>query len=65
MSDDRITALEIRIAHQDQTVAELNEVVTTQWRKIEALERQMGRLREEFQNSQNDRGGDEPPPPHY
>jgi len=65
MSDDRITALEIRVAHQDQTIAELNEVVTTQWRKIEALERQMGRLREEFQNSQNDRGSDEPPPPHY
>ena len=65
MSDDRITALEIRVAHQDQTIAELNEVVTTQWRKIEALERQMGRLREEFQNSQNDRGGVEPPPPHY
>ena len=65
MSDDRITALEIRIAHQDQTVAELNEVVTTQWRKIEALERQMGRLREEFQNSQQSAGGEEPPPPHY
>ena len=65
MSDQRITELEIRLAHQDQTIAELNEVVTTQWRKIEALERQMGRLREEFQNSQQNAGGDEPPPPHY
>lgn len=65
MSDDRMTALEIRIAHQDQTIAELNDVVTTQWRKIEALERQMGRLREEFQNSQQGGNGDEPPPPHY
>ena len=65
MSDDRITALEIRIAHQDQTIAELNDVVTTQWRKIEALERQMNRLREEVQNSQTERGGEEPPPPHY
>ena len=65
MSEQRITELEIRLAHQDQTIAELNEMVTTQWRKIEALERQMGRLREEVQNSQTERGGDEPPPPHY
>ncbi len=65
MSDERITALEIRIAHQEQTIAELNDVVTTQWRKMEALERQMNRLREEVQNSQPNVGGDEPPPPHY
>ena len=65
MSDERITALEIRIAHQDQTIAELNDVVTTQWRKMEALERQMNRLREEVQSSQPNAGGDEPPPPHY
>lgn len=65
MSEQRITELEIRLAHQDQTIAELNDVVTTQWRKIEALERQMNRLREEFQNSQQSAGGEEPPPPHY
>ena len=31
---DRFDALEMRIAHQDQMIAELNEVMTAQWRKI-------------------------------
>ena len=34
---DRFDALEMRIAHQDQMIAELNEVITAQWRKIDAL----------------------------
>jgi SlyX protein len=61
----RLDALEIRIAHQDATIADLNEVITTQWRRIDVLERQVAMLREEFQNSIPQREGPEPPPPHY
>ena len=46
----RIDELEMRLAHQDVALSELNDVVLSQWRKIEALERQMGRLNEEIQN---------------
>lgn len=62
---DRLDALEIRIAHQDRTIAELNETVTAQWRKIDALERELKMLREEARNAFPARNEPEPPPPHY
>lgn len=48
-TDTRIDELEMRMAHQDQTIADLNDVITAQWKKIEALERQLRRLDEELQ----------------
>jgi SlyX protein len=66
MSDtSRLDALEIRFAHQEQTITDLNEVITTQWKRIENLESQIRRLGEEFQNLDQARGASEPPPPHY
>ena len=61
----RLDALEMRVAHQDHTIAELNDVIAAQWRKIDLLERQIGLLREEFQSLSIGRDGPEPPPPHY
>jgi SlyX protein len=61
----RLDDLEVRIAHQDRMTAELNEVITAQWRKITVLERQLAHLREEVQNAGPQREGPEPPPPHY
>ena len=63
--DARLEALEMRVAHQDRVIAELNEVITAQWRKLDGLSAQVLQLREEFQNSQAGRDGPEPPPPHY
>ncbi|WP_306432200.1 SlyX family protein [Methylosinus sporium] len=60
----RLVALETALAHQDRTVAELNDVIASQWRRIDALERQLARLREEFQTLGH-RDAPEPPPPHY
>jgi SlyX protein len=57
--------LEIRVAHQDRTIAELNEVITAQWDRIARLERELHRLREEVQNAAPARDAPEPPPPHY
>lgn len=61
----RLDALEIRIAHQDHVIAELNETVTAQWKKIDALERELKMLREEVRNAYPARTEPEPPPPHY
>jgi SlyX protein len=47
--DDRLTELEIRVSHQDKVIADLNDVITAQWKKIEMLERQLRRLDEEVQ----------------
>ncbi len=49
LPDQRIDILETRLAHQEKTIADLNEVVTAQWKKIERLERQLQRLDEEVQ----------------
>jgi SlyX protein len=46
----RLEALETLVAHQDKTIAQLNDAITSQWRKIDALERQVAKLLEEFQN---------------
>jgi SlyX protein len=61
----RIDELEIRMAHQDNTIADLNEVITAQWKKIEALERQLLRLGEELQTQQQGDGSANQKPPHY
>jgi SlyX protein len=61
----RIDALEIRIAHQDRQISELNEVITDQWRAVDALKRQIAMLRDELQSLAPGREGPEPPPPHY
>ena len=65
-SPEQITDLERRIAEQERVIADLNEMVVLQWRKIEALERRLGELREEFDAAASARpDGPEPPPPHY
>ncbi len=61
----RIDALEMRFAEQENTIAELNDVLTSQWRKIDHLERQIAKLLEEVQNMVPSREGPEAPPPHY
>ncbi len=67
MSDvaSRIEDLETRVAHQEKTIGELNDVITAQWRKMEAIEFQLRRLGEEMQTMD---AGDRPAnqkPPHY
>jgi SlyX protein len=61
----RLDALEMLAAHQDKTIAELNGAITAQWRKIDALERQLAKLLVEIQNIGATRDAPEPPPPHY
>ena len=61
----RLEALETRIAHQDGIIADLNDAITGQWRKVDALERQIALLRHELQTLGPAREAQEPPPPHY
>jgi SlyX protein len=61
----RLNLLEELITHQDRMIAELNEVITSHWRKIEVLEKEVARLREELQNIGPARDAPEAPPPHY
>jgi SlyX protein len=62
----RIDELEMRVAHQDKTIAELNDVITEQWKKMEALERQLRRFGEELDAIEQSEGpAANQKPPHY
>lgn len=62
----RIEALEIRLAHQDRIIEDLNKIGTEQWTQIDALRRQIDQLRDRIQEVESNRPNlPEPPPPHY
>jgi SlyX protein len=63
---ERIEALEMRIAYQDDTLETLNETITAQWKQIDALTRQMEELRERLQEAEsNTAAPTNERPPHY
>jgi SlyX protein len=61
----RLDTLEARFAQQEKVIVDLNEVITAQWKRIDALGRQILQLREEYQTLDLPRDRPEPPPPHY
>jgi len=62
----RMAELESRLAEQDRMIADLNEMVIAQWRKIDGLDRRFGELREEMDTAALTRAGaTDAPPPHY
>lgn len=64
----RLDALEVRIAHQDAAIEDLNETITSQWKEIDRLKREVERLTDRVANAEQSIGGDpgdEPPPPHW
>jgi SlyX protein len=64
--EKRIDELEMRMAHQDKTIAELNDVITEQWKKMEAMERQLRRFGEELESLGSAEGpAANQKPPHY
>ena len=64
-ASSRLDTLEMRVAHQDKTIADMNDVITSQWQTIDALQRHVMELREEFRNTVPLRTIPEPAPPHY
>ncbi len=64
----KIDALETRIAFQDDIIEDLNKTITVQWDEFEKLRQQISRLNgqiSDMQNSAEQTGSGEPPPPHY
>jgi SlyX protein len=65
-TEQRIDELEMRLAHQDKTIAELNDVITSQWKKIEGMEWQLRRFGEELEALEASEGpAANQKPPHY
>lgn len=62
----RIEALEMRIAHQDRIIEELNAAVTEQWKQIESLTRRVEGMVDRLQQLADGPAPNAPePPPHY
>jgi SlyX protein len=62
----RIEALEARLMFQDVTIETLNETITAQWQKIDALTRQLQNLSERLKEAEaHTPGPANEPPPHY
>ncbi|WP_118137220.1 SlyX family protein [Oceanicella sp. SM1341] len=63
----RLTDLEIHVAHQEMVITELSETVNRQWAEIDMLKRSLTRLVERI--NEGAEPGDAPPahqpPPHW
>jgi SlyX protein len=63
---DRIDVLETRLTFQEVTIETLNNTITSQWLKIDALTRQIASLSERLQEAETHaREATNEPPPHY
>lgn len=63
-ADDRLTDLEVRVAHQDHIISTLDEVLRTFTLRVERLERQLAELTKGAGDLGPVGPADEPPP-HY
>jgi SlyX protein len=68
MNDERIINLEIKFAHQDDFLHQLNEVVTSQQKTIERLEKEILDLKRNVNPGNSvdgNRSLSDDKPPHY
>ena len=64
--NERIDALEIRLAYQDVTIETLNQTITAQWTEIDRLTRQVAELKERVREAESNAPGPaNERPPHY
>jgi SlyX protein len=63
---ERIDALEMRLAYQDEAIETLNQTITKQWLEIDRLTRQLAEMKERLQETERHAPGpSNEPPPHY
>jgi SlyX protein len=66
MLGERIDALEVRLTFQDETIETLNQTITAQWLKIDALTRQVAELKDRLREAESHAPGPiNERPPHY
>lgn len=65
---DRLDRMETAMAHQEQTVDDLNRMIVEQWKLIEDLTRRVRALGEQIEDYAASAAAGrpaDPPPPHY
>jgi SlyX protein len=67
MNDDRLTELEIKYAHQEQAVEQLEKTTFEQHRRLEELAQQLQRLTDKLEGltGPGEVGPGDQKPPHY
>lgn len=64
--NEKITEIETTLAHHEQTITELNDVITAQWQEIETLKKRLDKTLAKIEQIEH---GDEiaadQKPPHY
>jgi len=66
--NERIIELETKSSYQEHLIQELNEVVVSQQKQMDALEASLQRMSDYLKNNQGSqlaRPDEEVPPPHY
>ncbi len=66
--EDRIIELEIKFTYQDDAISQLNDVIVSQQKTIDALESRLAQMEFALERIMGSGFGDpskEPPPPHY
>jgi uncharacterized coiled-coil protein SlyX len=63
--DDRITELEIALAHQQQELHDLGDVLKQHWALIEKLQREISRLEDTKADAEDGVESGDQKPPHY
>ncbi|UYL07950.1 SlyX family protein [Bdellovibrio sp. SKB1291214] len=66
--DERLTNLEIKVAHQDHVIEELHQVIYEQQKTIDKLETLLSGLTRRLQEALSDEGSEirgNEKPPHY
>ncbi|MEX2673487.1 MAG: SlyX family protein [Phycisphaeraceae bacterium] len=63
--ESRIVELEVKLAYQEKTLSDLNDVILQQQQMIERLEKRLTALKEQVEAAGEAPGPHDDPPPHY
>ena len=62
---EKLESIEIIIAHHDKIISEMNDVILTQWKKLDVVEKKLMQLHEDIKSMNDDQEMSDQRPPHY
>ena len=65
--EHRLAEVEIELTYQHEIIETLNKTIADQWKRIDALNADVARFKDQLQSleARTPSDGPEPPPPHY
>ena len=62
---EKLESIEIIIAHHDKIISEMNDVILTQWKKLDVVEKKLMQLHEDIKSMNDNQEMIDQRPPHY